>query len=315
MRNIASRLPIAFIIFCVYFSSIPYLTAQQELQNQNQVSESESNKRALIATSIGHATVYTGAMLLLNKAWYSEHPRSSFHLHDDFYDWYQMDKTGHITSTYHLSRLSYAAFMHTGISNKQAALWGSASGSLFLSTVEILDGFSDEWGASLWDVSANTLGSLSFYLQQVAWQEQRIIWKYSYTQSGMGKYRPDLLGYNLAENLLKDYNGQTHWLSFNLHSIAGGNNSLPVWLNIAIGHSAIGLLGSRYNPQDFNGDLLPEFKRYRQFYISPDIDFARIPTRYKALKGVLNMMNFIKFPAPALEYNQGKGVSFHLVFF
>ena len=252
---------------------------------------------------------------MLNKAWYSGYPRSTFHLHDDFYDWYQLDKSGHVTSTYHLSRLSYTAFMYTGISNKQAALWGSFSGLLFLSTVEILDGFSDEWGASLWDVSANTIGSMSFYLQQVVWQEQRITWKYSYTQSGMGNYRPDLLGYNLAENLLKDYNGQTHWLSFNLHSLAGGNNSLPVWLNIAVGHSATGLMGSRYNPQEYNGNLLPELSRYRQFYISPDIDFARIPTRYKPLKAVLNMLNFVKLPAPALEYNHNKGISFHLVFF
>jgi hypothetical protein len=46
------------------------------------------------------------------------------------------------------------------------------------------------------------------------------------------QYRPNVLGSSLAEQILKDYNGQTYWLSVNLHSFYKGSkipNGL-IWL-------------------------------------------------------------------------------------
>ncbi len=258
---------------------------------------------------------FTGSLLLLNEAWYSNHPRSSFHFHNDLPDWKQMDKGGHITSAYHLSRFSYYSFRWAGLNNRQSALWGSISGNLFLATIEILDGFSEEWGASLSDLAANLTGSTSFYLQQIYWQEQRITLKYSFTKSGLQQYRPDLLGSNLAENMLNDYNGITYWLSFNLHSLTAKPDGLPPWLNISVGYGANGMLGSISNPGMHNGEPLPHFDRYRSFYLAPDIDYSRLQTNSKVLKPIFNALNFIKFPTPALEYNQKQGLRFHWIFF
>jgi hypothetical protein len=44
-------------------------------------------------------------------------------------------------------------------------------------------------------------------------------------------YRPNVLGSSLGTNA-KDYNGQTYWLSVNLHSFI----KAPKWLNLAIGY-------------------------------------------------------------------------------
>jgi hypothetical protein len=41
--------------------------------------------------------------------------------------------------------------------------------------------------------------------------------------------------------MLKDYNGQTYWLSVNLHSFYKGSK-IPKWLNLAIGYGANGML-------------------------------------------------------------------------
>ncbi|MEX2590245.1 MAG: hypothetical protein WD334_08565, partial [Chitinophagales bacterium] len=50
-----------------------------------------------------------------------------------------------------------------------------------------------------------------------------------------------------------------------------------------------------------------DVQRNRQFYISPDIDFTRIPVRRKGFKILLNMLNMVKVPFPSLEINtQGK---------
>ncbi|MFN2394332.1 MAG: DUF2279 domain-containing protein [Bacteroidales bacterium] len=262
-----------------------------------------------------HIAGFSGSLLLLNQAWYSNHPRTSFHFHDDLFDWKQMDKGGHILTAYHLSRFSHYSFTWAGLNNRQSALWGNISGNLFLTTIEILDGFSDGWGASWSDMAANLAGSASFCFQQVYWQEQKITWKYSFSKSGLQQYRPDMLGSNLAENMLKDYNGITYWLSFNIHALTGKRKEIPSWFNMAVGYGAHGMLGSRINPGFYDGNILPTIKRSRSFYLAPDIDYARIRVNSEILESIFTTMNFIKFPAPAIEYNTVNGFIFHWIFF
>jgi hypothetical protein len=46
---------------------------------------------------------------------------------------------------------------------------------------------------------------------------KRITPKFSFHTTQYAQYRPNVLGSSLAEQILKDYNGQTYWLSVNLH--------------------------------------------------------------------------------------------------
>ena len=58
----------------------------------------------------------------------------------------------------------------------------------------------------------------------------------------------------------------------------------------------------------------PQYERYRQFYLSFDVDLDRIPTNSRVLKTLFNLVNWIKIPAPALEVNTRGGVIFHPVY-
>jgi len=304
------------LLACLTFIQLNSYSTNLVSLSENEVNPEKSYNPARLKWVTGaHIAGFTGSLLLLNEAWYKNHPRSSFHFHDDLHDWKQMDKGGHIVSAYHLSRFSHYSFRWSGLNNRQSALWGSISANLFLATIEVLDGFSEEWGASWSDFAANLTGSASFYFQQIFWQEQKISWKYSFSQSGLQKYRPDLLGSNLAENMLKDYNGITYWLSFNLHSLLGKPENIPPWLNLSAGYGAYGMLGSISNPASHNGEPLPYFDRYRSFYLAPDIDYSRIWVNSEILQSILNTLNFIKFPAPAIEYNTVNGFVFHWIFF
>ena len=89
----------------------------------------------------------------------------------------------------------------------------------------------------------------------------------------------------------------------------------PLRLIISAGYGANGMLGSISNPAMHNGELLPYFERYRSFYLAPDIDYSRIQVNSEILQSIFTVLNFIKFPAPALEYNRLHGVQFHWVFF
>ncbi len=315
------KLRIVFLIlFCLSVHKMAFTQNESQyfVTNDTDFSARNSNPdetTRLWLAGTGHGAAWSGTLLLLNQLWYKDYPRTSFHFHNDAPDWLQMDKIGHTATAYHLSRLSYQTFKWAGLNNTRAALWGSVSGSIMLTSIEILDGFSAQWGASISDFAANTIGSIGFLAQQLAWQDQRIVVKYSFSRSGLEQYRPDLLGKSLPENLLKDYNGQTYWLSANIHSFSGTTLPLPSWINIAFGYGAMGMMGSRENPVVHNLQNLPQMARYRQFYLSPDIDFTKIPTRSRTLHIFLQTLNFIKFPAPALEYNSHKGFKFHWLFF
>jgi hypothetical protein len=75
-------------------------------------------------------------------------------------------------------------------------------------------------------------GTALFVSQELLWKEQRITPKFSFHTTQYAQYRPNVLGSSLAEQMLKDYNGQTYWLSVNLHSFYKGSKSLNglIWL-------------------------------------------------------------------------------------
>jgi hypothetical protein len=103
--------------------------------------------------------------------------------------------------------------------------------------------------------------------------------------------------------MIKDYNGQSYWISGNISSFLPAGSKFPKWLNIAMGYGAEGMTGASGNTLNQNGQPVPEFPRYRQFFLSLDVDLTRIPTKSKVLKGIFNVLSFIKIPAPAVEYN------------
>lgn len=225
-----------------------------------------------------------------------------------------MDKFGHSTTSYYVGKLGFNAWRWAGMGENKATWIGGLSGFFFLTTIEILDGFSAQWGASLGDLTANSIGSALFISQQLAWHEQKVLLKWSYHPTSFPDYRPDLLGSNFAQQMGKDYNGHTYWISANLHSFVGKDSRIPRWLNIAVGYGATGMTGAVINSTYHSGKPIPAFERRQLFYIAPDFDFTRIHTRSIILKWVFEAMGFLKFPLPALQIN-GKGVKFHPLYF
>lgn len=258
-----------------------------------------------------YATTITGLYFL----WYDGYPQSNFHFINDNNEWLQMDKIGHATSAYQVGYYCFNAFTWGGMSEKRAVWIGGLSGFAYLATVEIFDGFSAEWGASGGDILANTAGAGLFIGQQLLWQEQRINLKFSAHESSYRQFRPDLLGKNQLEGLLKDYNGQTYWLSTNIASFLEKDTRFPAWLNFAIGYSGDGMTGARVNADMYLGQTIPHFDRKREFFFSPDINLRKIPTKNKTLKFVFEALSLFKIPLPTLMVNNKHEVKFYWFYF
>jgi hypothetical protein len=181
-----------------------------------------------------------------------------------------------------------------------------------MTTVEVFDGYSANWGASLGDEVANVSGTALYVSQELLWNEQRIVPKFSFHTTPYAIRRSNVLGSTLQEQLLKDYNGQTYWLSANLYSFTK-TASIPKWLNIALGYGAEGMITG--TDEFVNTIFLPESKRYRQFYLSLDIDLTKIKTKSHIIKTILTVFNTFKIPAPAFEIKGNGGSKMHLIYF
>jgi len=305
----------------VHFSVFILLVLTSYLQSFSQ-NDSTSRKNNLkinklkLGIVIGsEAVVGAASIIALNELWYKNYPRQSFHFFNDFGEWQQMDKIGHITTSYYGGVIGYSGLKWSGVNEKNSIWYGGLLGSFYLLNIEILDGFSSAWGFSWYDFTANTLGSALFIGQQLGWHQQRFELKFSFHPTQYPQYRPNLLGGNLGQQILKDYNGQTYWISANINSFLKKTSKFPKWINIAVGYGAEGMLGGKSNPAEENGVPLPEFTRYRKFLISADIDFAKIPTKSKTLKAFLTIINFIKIPFPAIEFNTKGQVKGYWLYF
>ncbi|NNK82312.1 MAG: DUF2279 domain-containing protein [Flavobacteriaceae bacterium] len=258
---------------------------------------------------ISEAVLFTAGVYGLNELWYKDYPRSNFHTINDGNEWMQMDKIGHAFSSYQLGRLGAESLEWSGVSKKNQLIYGATIGFTFLTAVEVLDGFSKEWGFSWTDMASNAAGTTLFVGQEVLWEEQRILLKYSFHRTKYAKLRPEKLGDGILEESLKDYNGQTYWLSINLKSFFRDSN-LPNWLNVALGYGADGMLTGENEP---NNLMFPNQNRTRQFYISLDVDLTKIKTNSNILNTIFSIFNVLKVPFPALEFTDKNGIKFHAI--
>ena len=292
---------------------ISMATVAQDSSRLISLPQKEYRRRVKILVA-SNLALSAGSMEALYNTWYKDYPSSSFHFFNDNAEWLNMDKYGHMWTAYQISRLAASSWKWTGLSHKHSTWIGGISGVAYQTIIETFDGFSSAWGWSWGDFTANVLGSGLYVSQELGWQQQKVQIKFSfhrndYSNYGLNNRADSLFGHSFLTRMLKDYNAQTYWLSGNLQSLIP-SLSLPLWLNIAIGQGAAGMFGGSENlTKDAAGNITfnrTDIPRYRRWYLAPDIDLTRIPTKSKVLKKLFFALNTFKFPTPALELSQGK---------
>jgi hypothetical protein len=296
------------LLFFVFFSVSCF--SQSKINQFLKPSDTLNGSRKT-AVYVSEGAILGATLIGLNQLWYKDYDKSKFHFINDNEEWLQMDKLGHMYSSYHLGRLGAEALAWSGASKKEKLLYGATLGFGFLTVVEVFDGYSAEWGASTGDLIANATGTALYVSQELLWNEQRITPKFSYHKTDFPSLRPNTLGSNNLEQVLKDYNGQNYWLSFNIYSFTK-LDFVPKWLNLAVGYGGSGMLFGTKEDAFSNGYIQNE---YRQFYLSFDFDLTKIKTNSHFLKTIFSVFNTIKVPAPTLQLNSNKEVRAYGLFF
>jgi uncharacterized protein YfiM (DUF2279 family) len=277
------------------------------------IDQKQKNKTIFKLASV-NAVLYGGTMFGLYQAWYKNYPQSNFQVFNDWDEWQQMDKLGHVYSAYTMSKIGMELWLQNGMDRKKSIWIGGITGAAYQTIIEFLDAYSAQWGWSWGDVGGNVLGSALFTAQELAWKEQRIQLKTSfhkmeYSDPELNKRSDMIFGKSLAERALKDYNGQTYWISANLSSFFP-NSKIPKWAMISIGTGTNGMFGARNNvAKDNLGNIIfdrSNISRTRQWYLAPDIDLTKIKTNKKSIKALLFVLNSLKFPMPAVEFSEKK---------
>jgi hypothetical protein len=264
--------------------------------------QNEVNKPMLTTAIVTQSVIYVGGISYLSFVWYKDHERVPFHFYNDNAGYLQMDKFGHAYAAYLESYVCYNWLRKAGVPKNKSLLYGGAMGLVLQTPIEIFDGMYEGWGFSWGDMAANAAGSALLIGQELLFDEQVFRHKFSFSKSEYFDRANGYLGNTVFESFFYDYNSHTHWLSVNANRFFL-KDKLPSWINVSVGYSANGMFGEFENRQYYRGARLPNVDRTRQFLLSLDIDWEKIPTDSRFLKGLFKGLNFIKLPFPAIEMN------------
>lgn len=282
------------IIFCFLILS-QTVVAQNTTIYKRQKDSTNLSKQIFTNSLVG--TSYFGSLLTLQNVWYKENYQQELHFFNDGKNWFQMDKLGHGYTSYELTRGISELYEWAGTSKKNAALIGSSISLSYLTCLELMDGFSKNWGFSTWDITANIGGTALYLGQNLLFSRQLFVPKFSFHKTKYAPLRPEVLGSNFSEQLLKDYNGQTYWLSFSPGNF--GSNNFPKWLCLSLGYSADAkILG--------NSDIYLNYVAKREYLFSVDLDLSQLAVKNVILKRLLKQLNLIKIPFPALHLSNNQ---------
>jgi hypothetical protein len=293
-----------FLVFAAFslFLIIPDGTKAQVKIDQGLLNPSQTfNSSRYKGVIIGEVVVSSLATLGLQYIWYRKFPRRSFHFFNDNREWQGVDKLGHAATAYNISALQYDLMRWSGVAENKSIIIGGATGIGFQAIVEIMDGFASGWGFSAGDMAANIFGSGLFMAQQFGWKEQRIEMRFSFHSTIYPQYNPALLGNTFRERLLKDYNGQRYWFSFNIGSLTKSDANFPKWITADIGLAARGMTGAVVNPIKIDGKDIPQFNREKVMFFGIGAAFAR-----KDQLPFPSWINSYRIPSPTIEFTKKK---------
>ena len=302
-----------------YCFSQAYLTPSDSLR-----------KDRLLLIALGEGAFTASSLAGLHFAWYQQYDKQPFTFFNDWDGWLQMDKTGHAVSAYQAASLINDVHKWTGLNGRESRWMSSGLTVGYLTAVEIMDGYSAGWGFSWGDFAFNLAGAGLFHAQDALWSKQIAKLKFSFSPSGLTsnnrlynerelKRAKALYGTAFYEQWLKDYNGQTHWLSLNIWSLTGKPSWMPKWIDFSLGYSANGMLGATSNTWSLASEGLDmiyhsQVQRERQFLLSLDLNLDHVDLP-KGLVWLKPIAHLVKFPFPTLELNNQTGIHFRPFYF
>lgn len=242
-----------------------------------------------------YSATLIGMHINQRNAWWSD-KRTAFHFQEDWSFALQVDKCGHFYGAYMVSYFMSEGLMESGFSWESATNYGSALGLIYQTWVEIEDGYGAEWGFSPSDWYADFAGALYFLGQHNIPVLQNFTPKFSYIPA---KWLNEPV-MNRAKTIFDDYNSSSFWLSANVYNLLPQDFKkywLP-WLNVAVGYRVSGIDAAQSDKATTT--------TARWYLIGLDYNLVELLPEGKGFwNWARQTLNYVKFPAPAVEISNG----------
>jgi hypothetical protein len=246
-----------------------------------------------VAKSVGVASTvliaYGAAYwLVFDKGWWDEQG-SDFHFENDFDYALNLDKFGHFASGVMMGESFYEGYRWAGISEFYSYLFAGFSAMATHIAIDVKDGYSPEWGFSIFDVLSGGLGGFLPMAERYVPLFKYIDLKWSYWINSNAYYDSNHAASGGV--FTDDYVNQTFWLSVKPYRLLpeSARKYYPSWLAIAVGLSI--------DEKVFTKEPHPR----REVYVALDYDLEAFRPQSRLARTIVKALNYFKLPAPTIQ--------------
>ena len=246
-----------------------------------------------------------------NTIWKKTGP---FHIQEDWQWTWALDKAGHFYGSYTASYIFSEILMAMGFSWDLGTITGSALGLLYTSYVEVLDGFSQDFGFSPTDFYADVAGASYHLLQHYVPVLQNFSPTFMYVN-------PAWIGEKSRvphDSFIDDYSSQTFWMSINVHNLLPkkARKYWPAWLQLSVGYGVFSLCAPGHDCDlRYSVPFSKEAYGNRSLLIGFDYNLVELlpdgGSFWNWIKQGLRLVRIL--PAPTLQISD-RGTNFYLLF-
>lgn len=241
--------------------------------------------------------------------------RGTFHFAEDGKYAMYIDKAGHFYGTFLSSYVLSQTLIECGLSYNWACAVGGLLGLGYTTYVEVLDGFSRDWGFCPSDFYADIAGALYFLGYSHISFLQNFTPKFMYfPPRWFNSYsrKPSTM-------FIDDYSAHTFWISVNVYNLLPKEvkSFYPRWLDISVGFAVRNLCDPLNPANNCNPNVSEPVYHFvwgnRKIILALDYDLVKLlPDGSPFWNWLKQSLNYFKLPSPALEI--GKPTRFYLLY-
>ncbi|MCF0222026.1 MAG: DUF2279 domain-containing protein [Fibrobacter sp.] len=253
--------------------------------------KSEVSVPKLAATLGVGASAYAAAyVFVFAKGWWDE-DNQGFHFENDFDYAKNIDKLGHFSAGVLIGDVFYEGYRWSGLSEFKSYLFAGLTAMSTHIAIDIKDGFAPEWGFSIFDVLAGSIGGFLPMAERYIPVFKYIDLKWSYWVNSKVYYENTDTGI-----FTDDYPNHTYWCSFKINRMlpASVRDYYPDWLAVAAGISVDDVIfhkGLGKHPKGGSYEI----------YIALDYDLEALRPQSRWARTLVRYLNYIKLPAPTIQ--------------
>ena len=262
-------------------------------------------RRLAALTGTGAALHWVG-FEYFDRAWYRGEKRDSIRwLHDWSGNTYlHLDKGGHFMGGLFMASSLTEAYHWVGLGTRSGALAGTLTSWAVLLEIEMRDAYYDQWGFSIPDFAANTLGAAVPLMYALFPAAEVVGFKFSYWPSPLYLDHDERRGHGRphTEYAIDDYEGMTYWMTLGVGEIlAPRQTRWPRWLGLALGYGASGMHGSNVKSRGREREYLELPSARSEVFLALDYDLRHLPARGRWWRRLAHEANWLHLPAPAVR--------------